>query len=181
MGERIRKKDNRGMTLVEIIIVLALMTVIAGMAGYGLSLVSNKPVQECTKKVEMALNRNRTNSMGKKEAWVEFFIENGRVTVLEHTLSGRTGAAPQETKSVIGDKDVNMRPTYSDGSVALLDGTHRRIAFARDSGALVGNEVGVVCTKIEIFKGAYSSAGYKQTIVLETLTGKVRIVPASAP
>lgn len=112
---------------------------------------------------------------------MEFFIENGRVTVLEHTLSGRTGAAPQETKSVIGDKDVNMRLTYSDGSVALLDGTPRRIAFARDSGALVGNEVGVVCTKIEIFKGAYSSAGYKQTIVLETLTGKVRIVPASAP
>ena len=82
MGERIRKKDNRGMTLVEIIIVLALMTVIAGMAGYGLSLVSNKPVQECTKKVEMALNRNRTNSMGKKEAWVEFFIEKDRKSVV---------------------------------------------------------------------------------------------------
>lgn len=163
------------MTLVEIIIVLALMTVIAGMTGYGLSLVSNKPVQECTKKVEIALNRNRTNSMGKKEAWVEFYIKDGHVTVLEHTLSGRAGATPLETETTIGDRDVNMRLTYSDGSVVPLDGTHRRITFARDSGALVGDESGRVCTKIEIFKGTYSDAGFKQTINLVPLTGKVTI------
>ncbi len=175
MGRRTGEKDNRGMTLVEIIIVLALMTVIAGMTGYGLSLVSNKPVQECTKKVEIALNRNRTNSMGKKEAWVEFYIKDGHVTVLEHTLSGRAGATPLETETTIGDRDVNMRLTYSDGSVVPLDGTHRRIAFARDSGALVGDESGRVCTKIEIFKGTYSDAGFKQTINLVPLTGKVTI------
>ncbi len=175
MGKRIRKKDNRGMTLVEIIIVLALMTVIAGLTGYGLSLISNKPVQECTKKIEIALNRNRTNSMGKKEAWLEFYIENGRVTVLERTLSGREGATWLNTKTTIGDRDVNLRFTYSDGSVVLLDGTHRRIAFARDSGALVGDESGRVCTKIEIFKGTYSSSGYKQTINLIPLTGKVTV------
>lgn len=178
MGKRMGKRDNRGMTLVEIIIVLALMTVIAGLTGYGLSLVSNKPIQECTKKVEIALNRNRTNSMGKKEAWVEFYIKDGRVTVLEHTLSGRTGATPLETETTIGDRDVNMRLTYSDGSVVPLDGTHRRIAFARDSGALVGDDVANpdrVCVKIEIFKGTYSSTGYKQTINLVPLTGKVTI------
>lgn len=175
MGKRIRKKDNRGMTLVEIIIVLALMTVIAGLTGYGLSLISNKPVQECTKKIEIALNRNRTNSMGKKEAWLEFYIKDDRVTVLEHTLSGRAGATPLDTETTIGDRDVNLRLTYSDGSVVLLDGTHRRIAFARDSGALVGDESGRVCTKIEIFKGTYSSSGYKQTINLIPLTGKVTV------
>ena len=176
MGKRIGKKDNRGMTLVEIIIVLALMTVIAGLTGYGLSLISNKPVQECTKKVEIALNRNRTNSMGKKTAYVEFYInDDGRVTVYEYTLSGRAGAVPLETKTTIGDKDVNMRLTYSDGSVVPLDGTHRRITFARDSGALVGDETGRVCTKIEIFKGTYSSTGYKQTINLIPLTGKVTV------
>ena len=102
------------------------------------AIISNKPVQECTKKIEIALNRNRTNSMGKKKAWLEFYIKDGRVTVLEHTLSGRAGATPLDTETTIGDRDVNLRFTYSDGSVVLLDGTHRRIAFARDSGALVG-------------------------------------------
>ena len=167
--------------MVEIIVVLAFMAVIAGMAGYGLSLISKKPVEECAKKVEIALNRNRTNSMGKKEAWVEFYVKDGRVTVLEHTLSGRQGAIPQETETVIGDKDVNLRLTYSDGSVVEpLDGTHRRIAFTRDSGALSDAD-GRVCIKIEIYKGTYSSTGYKKTIVLETLTGKVRVDPTPAP
>lgn len=174
MGKRIGKTDNKGMSLVEIIVVLAFMAIIGGLAGYGLGLINNKPVEECAKKVEMALNRSRTNSMGKKEAWVEFFLEGGRVTVIEYTLSGREGATPQETKTVIGDKNVNLRFTYSDNSVAVLDSTHRRIVFTRDSGAL-SDAYGLVCVKIEVFRGTYSSTGHNKTIKLETLTGKVTI------
>ena len=173
MGKKMEKVDNRGMSLVEIIVVLAFMAVIAGMAGYGLNLVSKKPVEECTKKVEIVLNRNRTNSMGTKEAWVEFYVKDGRVTVLEYTLSGRTGATAQTTEAVIGDKDVNLRFTYNDGSEVALDATHRRIAFTRDSGALVSEADGRVCTKIEVYK---VSTGYKKTIELVELTGKVRIL-----
>lgn len=74
--EDMKKKDNRGVSLVELIIVIAIMSIIIGMTGYGLSLVSNKPVDECAKKIEMALNRNRTNAMGKKEAYIEFYLDN---------------------------------------------------------------------------------------------------------
>lgn len=173
MGKKRERVDNRGMSLVEMVVVLAFMAIIAGFAGYGLNLISKKPVEECTKKVEIALNRNRTNSMGKKEAWVEFFVEDGRVKVLEHTLSGRAGATPQETEAFIGDKDVNLRFTYSDGSTITLDSSHRRIAFARDSGALLSDGSGRICTQIEVYK---VSTGYKKTIELVALTGKVKIL-----
>lgn len=176
MDREMKKKNNRGMSLVEIIIVIALMSVIAGVTGYGLSLISNKPVEECARKVEMILNRNRTNSMGKKDAWVEFYTNSeGLVTYEEHLESG--GGAPEQVTGpvVIGDKDVALRIYYSDGSSVVLgktdtDHIHWKVAFSRDSGA-VKEKDGKKCTKIEVYKGE----GYKKVIKLEQLTGKVTV------
>lgn len=44
------KKDNRGVSLVEIIVVIAIMAVLVGVTSYGLSLISGKPVDECAKR-----------------------------------------------------------------------------------------------------------------------------------
>ena len=187
-----RKKDNRGMSLVELIIVIALMSVIAGVSGYGLSLISNKPVEECTKKVEMILNRNRTNSMGKNEAWVEFYIDEGLLTYQEHLIGGIDSTTEQVSEPVvIGAQGVNLAITYSgQGSEVLSEGKLYTVAFSRDSGAVKDHvdkdgeqhngckysscEHGV-CIKIEIFKGTDSTTGNKTTIVLDRLTGKVTI------
>ncbi len=183
MGREKDKMKNRGMSLVELIIVIALMSVILGVTGFGLSLIGNKPVEECAKKIEIVLNRTRINTMGKKEAWVEFYLnDDGRVTVTEHLRSGkeeREGTPARETTTVLGARDVKVRITYSDGSVCDLAGppyptAHYRVAFTRDSGA-VSDLYGAKCTKIEVYKGTYSDSAHKQTIVLNTLTGKVTV------
>lgn len=194
MGESVKKMDHRGMSLVEIIIVIALVSVIAGVVGYGLSLISNKPVEECAKKVEMVLNSNRTSSMGKKEAWVEFYVKDNMLTVREYLLSSRAGAAPYDKETPIGAKGVNMRITYDSGSYLLMSDSgvfkynsgsliplptlRVRVAFERDSGAV--KEVTVdgenrKCKTIEIFKGDDPDVGTGMTIELETLTGKVTV------
>ncbi len=178
-----KKMNNRGMSLVELIIVVALISVVLGVTGFGLSLIGNKPVEECAQKIEIVLNRNRTNSMGKKEAWVEFYLnDDGRVTVTEHLRSGkeeREGTPARETTTVLGARDVKVRITYSDGSVYnLADSSyptaHYRVAFTRDSGA-VSDLYGAKCFKIEVYKGTYSDSVYKRTIVLNALTGNVTI------
>lgn len=187
-----REKDNRGMSLVELIIVIALMSVIAGVSGYGLSLISNKPVEECTRKVEMILNRNRTNSMGKSEAWVEFYInDDGLLTYQEHLIGGIDSATEQVSAPVvIGAQGVNLAITYSGMEpIVLSTGKLYTVAFSRDSGAVKdhvdkeGTHSGCeysscehgVCKKIEIFKGTYSPTGNNKTIELDKLTGKVTI------
>lgn len=168
------KKDNRGMSLVELIIVMAIMAVIVGMTGFGLSLVSNKPVDECAKKIEMVLNRNRTNSMGKKDAYVEFYLNSdNRVTVRERMWDAY-GNDLSTQEVTIGADGVKVRMYFKDGSYHDLNGTPNIIAFRRDSGSL-SDAHGMICTKIEVYKGDYASATHKQTIELEELTGKVTL------
>ncbi len=165
-----KKRDNRGVTLVELIIVIAIMSIVIGITGYGLGLVTNKPVDECAKKMEMALNRNRTNAMGKKVCYIEFYMDNNRVTMYEYMTDASNNV--QESTVVIGAEGVKMRLFYKDGSTVDLDGTHRKIAFTRDSGSL-SDAYGMICTKIAVYKGDYSSTTNIRTIELEELTGKV--------
>lgn len=184
MDEDMRKRRNSGMSLVEMLVVIALMAVIVGITGYGLGLVSNKPVDECAKKIETVLNRNRTNSMGKKEAWVEFFLDSAnhnRVSAKEHMVTAResnSGTAPSaEGTLTIGADGVKVRMTYKDGSTEELGSTPRRISFRRDSGTLEGDVTndGKICVRIEIYKGDYSTATHIRVVELDELTGKVTL------
>lgn len=175
-----KKRDNRGVTLVELIIVMAILGVIIGMTGFGLGMITKKPVDECAKKIEMALNQNRTNAMGNTEAWLEFYMENDRAAVREKLVSSvRDAGHPVEKvrESVIGAKEVKVRLYYKVGnseSWVELDSV-RRIGFQRDTGSLTGEADGRVYTRIEVYKGTYSPTGYMRTIELDALTGKVRL------
>lgn len=175
MGAEMKKVNNRGMSLVEIIIVIALMSVIAGVAGYGLSLISNKPVEECAKKVEMALNRNRTNTMGKLTGWLEFYMKDGRLTVKECLNNTNDPAQMQITETVIGAEGVAMKITYDTGSPHDVGTEPFRVAFTRDSGAVRAFEIQAggaaqKCKEILIYKGSY-----EKTIKVDILTGRVKV------
>lgn len=171
MDNDIKKKDDRGVSLVELIIVIAIMGIFIGVTGYGLGMVSRKPVDECAKKIEMILNQNRTSAMGSTEAWVEFYVNaEERVAVRTHLLNNTRGAAPaKETDSVIGADGVNIRFFLDSGEEDLSAG-EKRIGFRRDSGSLTGDEHGKIYTKIVIYKGSYT-----RTIELDKLTGKVKL------
>lgn len=182
MDKSMKKKDNRGMSLVEIILVITLMTIVASAAGYGLNLISKKPVQECAKKVEIVLNQNRTNSMGKKVAYLEFYMVGNRVAVKEYSQSARESAVQPGTEAVIGAADVKLHFFYKDaaGNVTekiLEEGAVRedgtplsvRVEFKRDSGSLKAESDGSVLDRIEVEKG------YVKTVSIDKLTGKVTL------
>lgn len=187
MDKSMKKKDNRGLSLVEIILVIALMTAIAGVAGYGLGLISHKPVEECARKVEIALNQNRTNSMGKKEAYLEFFMTSDGVAVQEYSQSARESGPREGNRVIIGAADVNLRFVYKDAGGAdvnaegdtgtppgTLLGTGRiKVSFKRDNGSLIENENGLILDRIEVYKG--TGGGYVKTIKIDRLTGKVTL------
>lgn len=180
MGAEMKKKDNRGMSLVEIIIVIALISVITGIVGYGISLIGNKPVEECAKKVEMALNQNRINSMGKLSAWLEFYMEDGCLMVKECFNNTNDASQTQTTTTPIGAKGVYMSITYDAGSShdineSVTEDSALRVAFARDSGAVKAFEIkegGLEqkCKQIKIYKGSY-----EKIITLDLVTGRVKM------
>lgn len=179
MDKSMKKKNNRGMSLVEIILVITLMTIVASAAGYGLNLISKKPVQECAKKVEIVLNQNRTNSMGKNVAYLEFYMVGNRVAVKEYSQSARDAresAVQEGTEVILGAADVKLHFFYKDaaGNVTekiLKDGESFsvRVEFKRDSGSLKAESDGSVLDRIEIEKG------YVKTVSIDKLTGKVTL------
>lgn len=189
MDKSMKKKDDRGLSLVEIILVIALMTAIAGVAGYGLGLISHKPVEECARKVEIALNQNRTNSMGKKEAYLQFYVTSDGATVREYSQSARESELREGNEVVIGAADVNLRFVYKDaggadvnaqgdagtppGTLLVLGAAPIKVSFKRDNGSLIENENGLILDRIEVYKG--TGGGYVKTIKIDRLTGKVTL------
>lgn len=178
MDKYMKKKDNRGMSLVEIILVIALMSIIAGMTGYGLNLISKKPVQECAKKVEIALNQNRTNSMGKKVAYLVFYMtDDGRVAFREYSQSARESTVREGEQIIIGAAGIKLSFVYkkageSDSEKLLgTDHDHIRVSFRRDSGSLEEETDGGVLDRIEIYK----DEAYIETVSIDKLTGKVKL------
>jgi len=58
-----RKADNRGMSLVELVVVIAIMTVMLGVGGLSLMLLSSADAREAAEKLDSQLNEVKTGAM----------------------------------------------------------------------------------------------------------------------
>lgn len=167
-------RDNRGFSLVEVIVVLAVISALAGIAGYGISLSNGKPAEQCARRLAAAISHGRTATMGKYRNTIIVKKESDEtLTVTEDTLI-RIETDGSEVKSsrssVAGSKGVTVE--YKIGSevyTELLPDTEIKLRYDSGSGALKKTAPG----------GGYytgfriSRAGKVWYVKLETLTGKV--------
>ena len=58
------KNDNRGLSLVEVVIVLAIMAVLGTVVSVGVNLVTRKPADQCASRLQTVLQNNRMTTMG---------------------------------------------------------------------------------------------------------------------
>lgn len=165
------KKDNRGFSLVELIIVLAIMAVLTGATFIGIGMISGKPAEECASKIYSHILANRTTAMGKFSASVSFYTGTDGIYVVEE-VNGVNG-----TPIKIGDKGVAVSYRVTgDGDNAwrtlLGDTAPLIISYNRSTGAFRDLEsmgmddkycVAIKCTKADKTK----------IITLYHLTGKV--------
>ena len=175
-----RKQDNRGMSLVEIIIVVAIMSIFIGTVGYGLSMISGKPAEECGQKLLSALQHTRTITMGKKDTTITIFMDaEERIAVKEvavKLLDNDGNTTTEERESVVGAKGVAVICTMSDGSTVNITGTNMvELKFDRGSGALRSTRVNgidnsTVCTLITI-----SNGDKIRYITITPVTGKLEL------
>lgn len=160
-------KDNRGLSLVEIIIVVSLMAILVSASVIGISMVSGKPVDRCATSLKMALTNNRLTAVGKKTSSILIKMEtDGSVWVVED-LDG----TPSKTRMC--DKGVNVRIHYTSGTDQTLapgDETDK-ISFNRSTGEFIftaGKEI----EYIEITKNHSSRV---RKLIFYSLTGKVAL------
>lgn len=73
--------DNRGFSLVEIIIVVAIMAVFTGTISYGLSMSNGKHADEAARKLASELQHIRTVSMGKYKVYVTVRRDDDKIYI----------------------------------------------------------------------------------------------------
>ena len=162
-----QKLNNKGFSLVELIVVIAIMGVVSvgGIVSYGLLYSAN--AKEASAKLNSALNKTRIEAMSKVSASIEIY-ENDADSKYYATI--KVGENEQDpiyigsSRVVISYEDTNTTTTIEDDDTLV-------ISFDRETGAFkpIRNDgtVDVYCKEITV------EAGHKTyTIQCEKLTGK---------
>ena len=166
-----KKTDNRGFSLVELIAVLAIMAVLVGIFAFGYSLISNKQVDQCAKKIQVSLENARTTSLGKSSVDLKFYPSGGKI-YLEKTLDGDASKA---TTSEIGDGKLSVKFMFKKSGAANVEKNAATvavtgIAFDRASGAIKADNTGYYLDSVKVSNGRKTL-----TVSVEKLTGRVTI------
>ena len=166
------KKDNRGLSIIEVVIVITILAILGALMTAGISAAVSKPADECANKMVAAFNNARVTTMGKQKIQLLIYEENSCVYLKKMIYStkndGTVNVDTQTTK--IGAKDVKV--TYKvqgDSSEIFLNGNPMQITFLRTTGGF--NKLpaqNAYLEEIIIKKG-----GKTRTIKVSYLTGKV--------
>ena len=118
---------NKGISLVELIVVLAIMSVLIGLTGVGIGMVSNKPATQVSNNINIGLNRCRVQTMGKNAGFIAFFEGSDGIYMVERygelsDLSYTVSESDPDAKR-IGKKGVavSYSTTYSVNADSTVD------------------------------------------------------------
>ncbi|MCH5274827.1 MAG: prepilin-type N-terminal cleavage/methylation domain-containing protein [Lachnospiraceae bacterium] len=174
------RKDNRGLSLVEIIIVITILAILAGAVTTGVSLATGRPADECAAKLQSAIQSSRLSAMGKVNVTLEIYMnDKGYIYVAEtvETESENPTDPPvvRTTLTRIGDLGVSLEFTLTNGVTTTLQPNHANsliLSFDRSSGAFkpIAGYSDVYCKTITISRG-----NRVKELELTYVTGKVTL------
>lgn len=158
------KLDNRGFSLVELLVVVGILAILTTMTASAASYLSRGNIKHATKTLYSAITSNRTYSMAKAGEW-EFVVtqENGKYVLLSRNYPTTTTTVPDEyAKDVLTERITGI----------TIDGVPLdSIKFAKSTGA------------VKSINGADVTSGYSEIVInmsgatsklkLYYLTGKV--------
>ena len=166
------KKNNHGFSLVELVIVVAIIVIIGGFAFTGIAILTSKPVDECAKKIQVALEGNRNTTMGKLSASISFYQDgNGNIFVEEQIEN-----APPDTRQIGEDVVVEYGDAAGDLTELPTLPDKLTLSFDRASGSLKPQADGSYVLRFAVSRGSDGDRGYRLLIVnIEKLTGRVSV------
>ena len=171
------RHNNKGMSLVEIVTVVAILSLLVGIVSYGFSLSSSRDVDTCAQKLSSSIQHTRTVTMGKNKTTITIKYKDEKIVVNEFVQIRKDDGTlvPNNKETVLGKKGVTLRYTLEGGSELVLAATDSlELEFDRGSGALLKTRING--TEVALCKGLRVVRGSKNaTIDIVPLTGKVTV------
>ncbi len=128
------KYDNHGFTLIELVVVIAIMGILAGVAAISTSIIPASRAKSCASRINASLDRCRTGCLthGENTYMTLSVNSDGKIEVAYYESADASNPDPAD-KAVLSSGGV----TVTGGGTALTASSAPiKIAFDRSSGAL---------------------------------------------
>lgn len=163
------KVNDKGYSLVEMIVVIAIIVVVAAGGVVGISTISNRPAQKVAQIMLTNIQSNRNIAMGKNSASLKLFVDASGNIKAEETIDG---GSPKTY--YLGNEDVDIEVESTDGTTVDLASNDVTLVFDRSTGVIkpFGSESGAMNGKT-LKTISVSRAGKTYIISVSSLTGRV--------
>ena len=166
-------KNNRGLSLIEVVVVLAIMAVVAGAGLSFMTLLTSNRVKECTNKISSTISKVRVDAMSKSKdsSGSDYYLElykgaDGKYYIRKHLDS-------TIVEEIVGGSNLTITYTENDLSASTYTISASEILtikFDRTTGGFKPTHGTNYCKKIVVSNGSKS-----KTIVISPRTGKVAV------
>ena len=159
-------KNNQGFSIVELIIVIAIISILIGVGLGSISYTQGLRANSTAEKILSVIEECKTVAPSKYETSLIIQInDSGDIEAIVQTQASKEDNIVQESVTV-GQSDTIVSFEKNNGGVSLLEEESLTIKFDRTTGAF--DTTTDYCEKIYIERG-----GVTKTITLEPKTGKV--------
>ena len=171
IGRCDRTSSNRGFSLIELIVVIAIMAVVMGFFIAGLGYLLGVNVRSCAHEIQTAVGAARITTMGKEETHLRIYRDSSDHCIYKQERvreSGETGLTDLPAEK-IGKSTLTVSYFTDDGSggltgeTELTDGSGIEIVFDRASGKETTN---YNCIRVE-------AGAIRMDVRIVPATGKV--------
>lgn len=176
------KKKNAGFTIVELIVVVAMLSIFIGIFVVNVGRITGYNAKECYKKISSAITENKIETLSKAKETGDIYLQIYQDTLKDRiyvrTVRNGKSASKEYTDETKLTKRSGVTVKYelkNGGSVTTKTATKNHplnICFNRASGALVDPDDSYKVSKLQ--KIIISSGGYQYSIDIVPATGKVK-------
>ena len=134
-------KDNKGFSLIELIIALAIMSVILGMLIANMGYISNSAAKGCANSLKTAIGQTRIKTMGKQETLLYIYKDSADGRYYKQFITKVNDSVHYEPVEMIGKHYPSVNYSYVNSSGTTVtdtinagSGNGLLIAFDRTNG-----------------------------------------------